>query len=161
MARHGYLVFEKYYGKGNREALPAMASVGKAYTSIACGIMLKEKHDQIPEGLETKVFTEKYLPEAFPLSDPRKASIKLGHLLTMASGMHGEGSNPGFVNFEPSVKLEPVPRPCAAFRPGSLRPSGADVVRAGRGIFVYFSVAARRLDRPPPSGGHGDAAVHR
>ena len=66
VARHGYLVYEKYYGKGNREALPAMASVGKAYTSIACGIMLKEKHDQIPEGLETKVFTEKYLPEAFP-----------------------------------------------------------------------------------------------
>jgi CubicO group peptidase (beta-lactamase class C family) len=111
VARHGYLVYEKYYGKGNREALPAMASVGKAYTSIACGIMLKEKHDQIPEGLETKVFTEKYLPEAFPLNDPRKAGIKLGHLLSMASGMHGEGSNPGFVNFEPSVKLEPVPRP--------------------------------------------------
>ena len=48
VARHGYLVYEKYYGKGDREALPAMASVGKAYTSIACGIMLKEKHDQIP-----------------------------------------------------------------------------------------------------------------
>ena len=32
VARHGYLVYEKYYGKGNREALPAMASVGKAYT---------------------------------------------------------------------------------------------------------------------------------
>src|SRR6202521_2003154 len=111
VARHGYLVYEKYYGKGNREALPAMASVGKAYTSIACGIMLNEKHDQIPEGLETKVFTAKYLPEAFPLNDPRKATIKLGHLLTMASGMHGEGGNPGFVNFEPSVKLEPVPRP--------------------------------------------------
>jgi len=110
VARHGYLVYEKYYGRGNREALPAMASVGKAYTSIACGIMLAEKHDQIPAGLETKVFTEKYLPEAFPLSDPRKAEIKLGHLLTMASGMHGEGGNPGFVNFEPSVKLDPVPR---------------------------------------------------
>lgn len=111
VVRHGYLVYEKYYGKGNREATPAMASVGKAYTSIACGIMLQEKHDQIPDGLETKVFTEKYLPEALPLSDPRKADIKLGHLLTMASGMHGEGGNPGFVNFEPSVKLEPVPRP--------------------------------------------------
>jgi len=110
VARHGYLIYEKYYGKGNREALPAMASVGKAYTSIACGIMLGEKRDRIPEGLETKVFTEKYLPEAFPLSDPRKAEIKLGHLLAMASGMHGEGSNPGFVNFEPSVKLDPVPR---------------------------------------------------
>jgi len=110
VARHGYLVYEKYYGKGNREALPAMASVGKAYTSIACGIMLADKHDQIPEGLETKVFSMKYLPEAFPLDDPRKAEIKLGHLLTMGSGMHGEGSNPGFVNAEPSVKLDPVPR---------------------------------------------------
>ena len=104
VVRHGYLVYEKYYGKGNREALPAEASVGKAYTSIACGIMLKEKHDQIPDGLETKVFTKQYLPEAFPLSDPRKSEIKLGHLLSMASGMHGEGTNPGFVNFEPSVK---------------------------------------------------------
>src|SRR3954452_14306131 len=95
VARHGYLVYERYYGKGNREALPAMASVGKAYASIACGIMLHEKKDQIPEGLETKVFTQKYLPEAFPLNDPRKAQIKLGHLLSMASGMHGGGSNPG------------------------------------------------------------------
>src|SRR4030088_2771507 len=69
-------------GKGNREALPAMASVGKAYTSIACGIMLKAQREQIPDGLETRVFTAKYLPEAFPLNDPRKADIKLGHLLS-------------------------------------------------------------------------------
>ena len=111
VARHGYLVYEKYYGRGNREANPATASVGKAFTSIACGIMLNEKKDQIPEGLETKVFNEKYLPEALPLEDPTKADIKLGHLLSMSSGMHGEGSNPGFVNGEPAVKLQPVPRP--------------------------------------------------
>ncbi len=71
--------------------------------------MLKEKHDQIPDGLETKVFTEKYLPEAFPLSDPLKADIKLGQLLSMSSGMHGEGGNPGIVNGV-NQKLEPVPR---------------------------------------------------
>src|SRR6266849_4404358 len=110
VARHGYLVYEKYYGKGNREANPAMASVGKAYTSISCGIMLHEKHDQIPDGLETKVFTEKYLPEALPLSDPAKAEIKLGHLLSMSSGMRGEGNNPGIVRGE-HRKLEPAPRP--------------------------------------------------
>ena len=110
VVRHGWLVCEKYYGRGNREALPDMASIGKSLTSIACGTMLKEKRHQIPEGLDQRVFTEKYLPEAFPLSDPLKAGIKLGHLLTMASGMHGEGSNPGFVHGEPSVKLEPVPR---------------------------------------------------
>jgi CubicO group peptidase (beta-lactamase class C family) len=111
VARRGYLVYEKYYGKGNREALPAMASVGKAYTSIACGIMLQDKKAAIPDGLETKVFNSKYLPEAMPLDDPRRAEIKLGHLLSMGAGIHGEGSNPGFVNFEPSVKLDPVPRP--------------------------------------------------
>ncbi len=110
VVRHGYLVYEKYFGKGNREAHPDMASIGKAFTSISCGIMLKEKHDQIPDGLETKVFTEKYLPEAFPLSDPLKADIKLGQLLSMSSGMHGEGGNPGIVNGV-NQKLEPVPRP--------------------------------------------------
>jgi CubicO group peptidase (beta-lactamase class C family) len=110
VVRHGYLVFEKYYGKGNREAIPAMASVGKTFTSIACGIMLQEKHDQIPDGLDTKVFNEKYLPEALPLDDPRKADITLGQLLSMAAGLHGEGGNPGFVNFEPSVRLSAVGR---------------------------------------------------
>ena len=67
VVRHGWLVFEKYFGRASRNANPDMASTGKAYTSIACGIMLKEFHDKIPHGLDTKVFTEKYLPEAFPL----------------------------------------------------------------------------------------------
>src|ERR1700690_1414452 len=90
VVRHGWLVYERYYGKGNREAIPAMASVGKAYTSIACGIMLRDSRDKIPEGLAQKVFNETYLPEALPLNDPLKADIKLGHLLTMAAGFHGE-----------------------------------------------------------------------
>src|SRR5258708_4092336 len=110
VVRHGYLVYEKYFGKGNREGHPDMASIGKAFTSISCGILLEVKRDQIPEGLETKVFTEKYLPEAFPLSDPAKADIKLGQLLSMTSGMRGEGGNPGIVRGE-LRKLEPAPRP--------------------------------------------------
>ena len=111
VVRHGWLVYERYYGKGNREAIPALASVGKAYTSIACGIMLRDNHDKIPEGLDQKVFNETYLPAALPLNDPRKADIKLGQLLSMAAGFHGDGGNPGFVNFEPSVKLQPIPPP--------------------------------------------------
>lgn len=101
VVRHGYLIYEKYFGRGNREANPDMASVGKAYTSIASGIMLNEYRAAIPEGLEQKVFTKHYLPEAFPLDDPRKAEIKLGQLLSMSAGLHGEGNNPGFVNGEP------------------------------------------------------------
>ena len=112
VVRHGYLVYERYFGKGNREAHPDMASIGKAFTSISCGIMLREKRDQFPEGLETKVFTEKFLLEAFPLSDPAKADIKLGQLLTMTSGMHGDGSNPGIIRGEDRV-VDPAPRPAA------------------------------------------------
>jgi CubicO group peptidase (beta-lactamase class C family) len=110
VVRHGYLVYEKYFGKGHREAHPDMASIGKAFTSVATGIMLHEKRDQFPQGLDTKVFTEKYLPQAFPLDDPAKAEIKLGQLLSMSGGLHGEGGNPGFVNGV-AQKLEPLTRP--------------------------------------------------
>src|SRR2546430_2268206 len=108
VVRHGYLVYEKYFGRANRNANPDMASTGKAFTSIACGIMLKEKHDLIPAGLDTKIFTEKYLPEAFPLDDPRKADITLGQLLCMTAGYHGEGTAPGIVNGQ-VIPLKPVP----------------------------------------------------
>ena len=108
VARHGWLVYERYFGRASREVTPNMASCGKAFTSISCGIMLKEKRDEIPEGLETKVFSEKYMPEAFPLSDPRKADIKLGHLLAMTSGMAEGAMFLGIVRGE-NVKLVPPP----------------------------------------------------
>jgi len=107
VVRHGYLVYEKYFGRAHRNANPDMASTGKAYTSIACGIMLHEFHDKIPDGLDTKVFTPKYLPEAFPLDDPRKAEITLGQLLCMSAGYHGEGTAPGIVHGQ-VVPLKPV-----------------------------------------------------
>jgi CubicO group peptidase (beta-lactamase class C family) len=107
VVRHGYLVFEKYFGRAHRNANPDMASTGKAYTSIACGIMLNEFRDKITDGLDTKVFTEKYLPEAFPLDDPRKAEITLGQLLCMTAGYHGEGTSPGIVHGT-VVPLRPV-----------------------------------------------------
>jgi CubicO group peptidase (beta-lactamase class C family) len=108
VVRKGYLVYERYFGRAQRNANPDMASTGKAFTSIACGIMLNEFRSAIPEGLDQKVFTEKYLPESFPLDDPRKADITLGQLLCMSAGYHGEGSSPGIVNGQ-VVPLKPVP----------------------------------------------------
>ncbi|HEY3838022.1 MAG TPA: serine hydrolase [Bryobacteraceae bacterium] len=99
VVRHGYLVLERYFGRGNREAIPELASCGKAFTSIAVGIMLKEKAAQIPDGLDQKVFTPKYMPpEIFPLDDPRKAAITLGQLLSMSAGIRGV--NPVWVHNE-------------------------------------------------------------
>jgi CubicO group peptidase (beta-lactamase class C family) len=109
VVRHGWLVLEKYFGRASRNANPDMASTGKAYTSIACGVMLQEFHDKIPQGLDTKVFTEKYLPEAFPLDDARKADITLGQLLCMSAGYWGEGQTPsGYVMGKPQ-QLQPKP----------------------------------------------------
>ncbi len=96
VVRKGHLVYERYFGRGDREALPELASCGKAFTSLATGIMLKDKANLIPNGLDEKVFTPKYLPaEYFPLDDPRKAEITLGQLLAMSAGIRG--TNPVYV----------------------------------------------------------------
>src|SRR4051812_41088695 len=109
VVRHGYLVLEKYFGRAHRDANPDMASTGKAYTSIACGIMLHEFKEKIPDGLDTKVFTEKYLPEAFPLDDPRKANITLGQLLCMTAGYNGEGGAPTGIVMGKASPMKPAP----------------------------------------------------
>ncbi|HVT72082.1 MAG TPA: serine hydrolase [Lacunisphaera sp.] len=113
VVRHGYLVFEQYIGRVSRNTNPNLASVGKAYTAIACGIMLHEFHDKIPAGLDTKVFTPEFLPEAFnaegKLDDARRADITLGQLLCMTSGYNGDGDAPkGVVHGVMSV-LKPSP----------------------------------------------------
>src|SRR2546428_759936 len=54
VVRHGWLVYERYWGRGNRLAIPTMASVGKAFTSITCGVMIDQKREQIPDGLDQK-----------------------------------------------------------------------------------------------------------
>ncbi len=110
VARHGYLVYERYFGRASREVTPNMASCGKMFTSLCWGILLHENPSLVPDRLEQKVFNEKYLPEALPLSDPRKAEIKLGHLLTMTSGMAESSRGSGIVHGE-DVKLTPMPSP--------------------------------------------------
>ena len=103
VAHQGWLIYEKYFGLGSREATPNAASCGKAFTSVALGILLGERPDLFPSGLDQKVFTPRYLPEeAFPLDDPAKADIKLGQLLAMTAGL--AGNNPAYVRGQ-EVKL--------------------------------------------------------
>jgi CubicO group peptidase (beta-lactamase class C family) len=106
VVRRGSLVYEKYFGKGHREATPALASCGKSFTSISVGILLREQHGRFAQGLDQRVFTREYLPEeAFPLSDPRKSQIRLGHLLAMTAGIRG--NNPAYVDGK-EVTLDPA-----------------------------------------------------
>jgi CubicO group peptidase (beta-lactamase class C family) len=106
IVRNGWLVYERYFGKGHREATPNLASCGKSFTSIAVGILMAERPDLFPEGLDQKIFSPVYLPpEAFPLSDPAKADIRLGQLLAFSAGIRG--NNPCYVNGK-EVTIDPA-----------------------------------------------------
>lgn len=106
VVRHGYLVYEKYFGKGQRDATPNLGSCGKSFTSIATGILMGEHPELFPLGLDQKIFTPDYLPpHTFPLPDPRMADISLGQLLCFTAGIRG--NNPVFVNGRTDV-IDPV-----------------------------------------------------
>ncbi len=106
VVRHGYLIYENYFGKGQRDATPNLGSCGKSFTGISIGILMNEHPELFPDGLEQKVFTPAYLPAmAFPLADPRMADIKLGQLLAFTGGIRG--NNPVYINGVAS-KIDPV-----------------------------------------------------
>jgi len=106
VARHGWLVYERYFGLGDRDAAPNTASCGKSFTSVAAGILIGEHPDLFPDGLDQKVFSPRYLPaSAFPLSDPAKSEIRLGQLLSMSAGIRG--NNPGYIGGK-TVMLSPA-----------------------------------------------------
>lgn len=106
VVRNGWLVYENYFGKGQRDATPNLASCGKSFTSVSMGILMKEHPELFPDGLDQKVFTPAFLPEtAFPLSDPKMAEIKLGQLLAFSAGIRG--NNPVYVNGQRS-SIDPI-----------------------------------------------------
>ncbi|MBI3682648.1 MAG: serine hydrolase [Acidobacteria bacterium] len=113
VVHQGWLVYERYFGLGHREAAPNTASCGKAFTSIAMGILMGERRDLFRDGLETKVFSMRYLPAAAP-TEPAKLEIKLGHLLAMTSGIRG--NNPSYVQGKQVTLDPPGPDGAAAMR---------------------------------------------
>ncbi len=150
VARQGFLVYEKYFGRASRDTTPNMASCGKMFTSVCMGMLLKQHPSALPDGLSQKVFTREYLPEAFPLSDPRKAEIRLGNLLTMTSGMCDGGGSLGIMHGE-DVKIESLPpvdptlgQDQRALRTAMWTSPGAGYCYSTQGVHVA-SIVLRRL----------------
>jgi hypothetical protein len=107
VVRHGRLVYERYFGRAARDVTPNTASCGKTFTSIAMGILMAERPELFPNGLDQEVYTPRYLPgEAFPVNDPRKAGIKLGQLLSMTAGLRG-AAREGRLTRSPPLRLVP------------------------------------------------------
>jgi CubicO group peptidase (beta-lactamase class C family) len=89
--RRGYVIGE-WYKDCDKDKPFNIYSSSKAYTSVGFGLLLPDfGNPALPGGkkltLDTKVCTQEWLPEALPLSDPRKADITVRNLLNMLSGI--------------------------------------------------------------------------
>ena len=83
VARHGRVVFEKYYADASREGLHNMQSVTKSVASALVGIALRKG---LITSLDNRVLG--YFPEYRDgISDRRMRDVTIRHLLTMASGI--------------------------------------------------------------------------
>lgn len=80
VARHGRLVFERYFGGAGPETLFDVRSVTKSVVSLLLGIALR---DGVVSGLDTSIAPQ--LSAAY-LVDAQDAAITPRHLLTMTSG---------------------------------------------------------------------------
>jgi CubicO group peptidase (beta-lactamase class C family) len=93
--RHGYLVREFYTFNVLVPTRFDVWSCTKSFAGTAWGLLLDDsRQGQLPGGQQMDVDSPAYpfIPEGYPLTDPRKAQITLGHLLTMTSGIPGESA---------------------------------------------------------------------
>jgi CubicO group peptidase (beta-lactamase class C family) len=121
--RRGVVVGE-WYQNADRNTTFNIYSSSKAYTSLAYGLLLADSDaGKLPGGkkltLDTRVYTEEWLPEGLPLSDPRKADITVRHLLNMASGIGPEALPTDIEPFEIALgKTEKSPFAMLKSAPG-------------------------------------------
>ncbi len=89
--RHGYLIYEKYFGKGQRDATPNLGSCGKSFTSIAFGIMMHENPGKFPDGMDQEIFTPEYLPEKAVLVAVYADTLTRGSIMEAVRARHTYG----------------------------------------------------------------------
>ena len=83
IARHGRLVFEKYYGDASRDGLHNIQSMTKSVTSALVGIALQKG---LIRSLDDRIVD--YLPQSgTKVVDERMKDVTVRHLLTMSSGI--------------------------------------------------------------------------
>jgi len=93
--RHGYLVREFYTFNVLIPTRFDIFSGTKSFTGTAWGFLLDDsRQDRLPDGQRVELDSPAYsfIPEGYPLTDPRKEQITFRHLLTMTSGIPGETS---------------------------------------------------------------------
>src|SRR3954454_22253533 len=95
--RNGVLVAEAYSRNVAHRTRFDLWSCTKSLTALAWGLLLADPATRTPagDGLSLETIVYPLLPDAYPLSDPRKEEITIGHLLSMTSGIKGESISAG------------------------------------------------------------------
>jgi len=105
--RNGWLVAEAYNVPEARTFRQYLASNGKAFTIGLFGHLLAEGRAgraRHAVALDSAVYDPRWLPEGWPLSDPRKEAIRFEQIFTHASGLlpedrERERNNPAVRDF--------------------------------------------------------------
>lgn len=95
IVKNGYIVFEEYFNlEYNQNTLHRIFSCTKSVLSALIGIAIDKGYI---ESVEQKILD--FFPnQTFANSDPRKENIKIGHLLTMTSGLDWQELNIAYDN---------------------------------------------------------------
>ena len=91
--RHGYLVREWFGVPAMPQTTYDVWSSTKSATGIAYGLLLDDsRNHRLPHDAQIDLDSKAYsfIPEGYPLTDPRKVAITIRQLLTMTSGIPGE-----------------------------------------------------------------------
>jgi CubicO group peptidase (beta-lactamase class C family) len=98
----GWIVSERYSPEGRADLPTWIASIGKSVSSCALGLWLDDgRRGKGPRlELDSRVYDARWLPDGFPLSDPRKTEIRFWHLLTHTSGIRPEPDTRGGPGFD-------------------------------------------------------------
>jgi CubicO group peptidase (beta-lactamase class C family) len=106
IVRRGYLVAEWCENGAAPDTSFNIHSCTKSFTGTAYGILFDDARRTRPadgEAVGPDSLAYAFIPEGHPLTDPRKAGIRLRHLLSMSSGIPGESTGIWGVRTAPDV----------------------------------------------------------
>jgi CubicO group peptidase (beta-lactamase class C family) len=84
--KNGWIVGEYYNQAGANTAVYYLASNGKTFAMLLAG-HLAQTRPELGIDLNSRLYDERWLPEGFPLTDPRKADITFDQVFRHASGI--------------------------------------------------------------------------
>ena len=88
--KNGWIVAEWYSRPDARTFRQYLSSNGKSFAMACFGMVVEDSRHgrlKVKVGIDSKVYDTRWLPEGFPLSDPRKSEITFHHLFKHQSGI--------------------------------------------------------------------------